>query len=230
MDALPKYRTLIITARLSTSALLAGCASSATIVHPGSPAPELGCVSPTSARWVIPDGGVRELRVWIQAVPSANDPGVSITSDLPDEALSLWNRLGLPVRLTRAPSRGRADIRVDVVDRFFSDAGDPSNATRGGVTRLTTTSGANITEAQIMIARHTAAGVRYSDVDLEAILLHELGHAIGLRHSTNPLALMAPQPVVSTVTAADAAVARALYGGVRCNRVIAGREDGAGSP
>lgn len=48
--------------------------------------------------------------------------------------------------------------------------------------------------------------------NLDAVLLHELGHAIGLSHSSNPQAVMYTHPSGETLTEGDIAGAVALYG------------------
>ena len=185
-------------------------------IHPHPAALDPACVAGTSVRWSVPADSVRLVPVWLGVQPRSADPWSVRNRQLVESAIEGWNSVGLPVRFTPAPSRGRADVRIDVVDRFLPQDPAPGLATRGGATQLTYSDTRTIERAQIMIARETTNGIPYSSADIEAILLHELGHALGLPHSPRLESIMAPAPVVSTLTAVDASAARMLYRAPRC--------------
>lgn len=204
-------------ARLSAAAVAAGCATSATRV--GAPLASVApmCMAPTALHWAGgTSGSPRRLPVRLDILDEASaswrlDGRVRL-----EAALEAWNRAGVPLRLVRAGRGDPAAIRVTVMRRLPLDASDVEVAFRAGVTNLRYASDGSIGGAQVLIAEETPRGAPYSASDQVATLMHELGHALGVPHSSRPFALMAPRTVALSLTPHDVELARSVYAGPRC--------------
>ena len=125
-------------------------------------------------------------------------------------AMAEWNSLHLPVRFVEARSARESDIIVDVIASIPA-SGDSSGGDQAALTSLTYEQSGAILKARVLIAVAAPNGQRYPLLAQQANLLHELGHTIGLPHTTERGAIMAERRTSYELTGADIALARRHY-------------------
>ncbi|MDQ2665310.1 MAG: M10 family metallopeptidase domain-containing protein [Gemmatimonadota bacterium] len=160
------------------------------------------------ARWHDRNG--KPLVVWIQ--PSSNVSGWDdqYVDDV-RAAFTEWDALKLPVRFTFGTDSGTADVHITFVDHFDEPI--------SGRTKWARDDDWWITDADISLAVYHRDGPMLDDEAMHAMSLHEIGHLLGLDHTTDPTSIMAPKVRVRALSLADGATVRLLYtlppGGVR---------------
>lgn len=163
------------------------------------------------ARW--PDRGGNPLRVWVQ--PSSRHTGfVEAIVPVVRRAFMEWSDVGIPIAFTFVADSSQADVHVTWVDRF--------NESISGKTLWAHDDDWWIIDANIQLAVHHHSGEVLDSTSIRAIAMHEVGHLLGLDHTTDTTSIMAPKVRVRDLSAADRATAQLLY------RLPAGRlSDGA---
>ena len=160
------------------------------------------------ARWHDRDG--KPLVVWIQPTSDVSGWDDEYIDDV-RAAFADWDALKLPVRFTFGTDSASADVHVTFVDHFEEPI--------SGRTRWARDDGWWITDADISLAVYHRGGPMLDDEAMHAMSLHEIGHLLGLDHTTDPTSIMAPRVRVRALSPADSATARLLYklppGGVR---------------
>ena len=165
------------------------------------------------ARW--PDRAGNPLRVWVQ--PTARHEGFNpAIVPVVRRAFVEWADVGIPVPFTFVLDSNMADVRVTWVDRFAESI--------SGKTLWAHDDDWWIIDANIQLAVHHHSGEILDTTAIRAIAMHEVGHLLGLDHTTDTTSIMAPKVRVRDLSAADRATAQLLY------RLPAGRLNEASSP
>jgi hypothetical protein len=168
--------------------------------------------------WSISGTELRTLGVAL-AIPDGGRSGWRVYGDQRlRDATTGWNALALPLRLRVVPDLASADIRVTILDVLPADHDAPEGLRRyrAGVTRLDQNADGQLRRAHIGVAERSPLGAPYSVDEQLATLVHELGHAMGLPHADERFALMSVQPMVTSLTPADARLATRVLRAPAC--------------
>jgi len=152
------------------------------------------------ARWADRHG--IPLTVWIQPRSSVSGFDSSYIASVHD-AFREWDALQLPVSFAFVDDSADADVHVNWIDRFDEPI--------SGRTRWSRDDDWAITDANILLAVHHHQGEQLDDEAMRAMALHEIGHLLGLDHTTDSLSIMAPRVRVRELSDADRATVRLLY-------------------
>lgn len=152
------------------------------------------------ARW--PDRFGNPLRVWVQ--PTAPHSGFNAAAvPVVRQAFVEWANLGIPVPFTFVLDSGTADVRVTWVGKFSESI--------SGKTLWAHDDAWWIIDANIQLAVRHHSGEVLDTTSVRAIAMHEVGHLLGLDHTTDTTSIMAPKVRVRDLSAADRATAQLLY-------------------
>ena len=142
------------------------------------------------------------VRVWIQAPPVDADLRPRYV-DLVLQALDTWSHAdGVPVHFARIDDSVSAVVHVVWTTRF------PDN--RIGLTRIDAIND-TIRTSRVTIATHRSDGVALREGDIARCALHEIGHLLGLAHTTDATSIMAAESAQPELSPRDQATIRLLY-------------------
>ena len=151
-------------------------------------------------RW--PDRAGNPLRVWVQ--PTAKHDGFNPNAvPVVRRAFLEWSEVGIPVPFTFVMDSAMADVRVTWVDKFTESI--------SGKTLWAHDESWWIIDANIQLAVHHHSGEILDTTSIRAIAMHEVGHLLGLDHTTDTTSIMAPKVRVRDLSPADRATAQLLY-------------------
>jgi hypothetical protein len=140
--------------------------------------------------------------VWVQSRPDLDDWNDEYL-DAVSTAFMTWDAVELPVRFVMVRDSADAEIHVTWINRF--------NEQISGRTKWSRDNGWWIVNASIVLAIHHQQGDRLDKSAMKAMALHEVGHLLGLDHTTNPGSIMAPRVRIRDLAEVDVATVRVLY-------------------
>jgi predicted Zn-dependent protease len=126
-------------------------------------------------------------------------------------ALVRWNGVGLPVSLVTTRDSSGADVVLTWVDTLGGEA--------AGQARVVWTRPGEIVRAEVRLVTHMPDGKTPTSKQMVTMALHELGHVLGLGHSSDPADALHPTSTAIELSLRDRRTARLLYdlptGGVK---------------
>ena len=154
----------------------------------------------TLVRWADRRGV--PLTVWVQPQSNICDFSSAFVQEVRN-AFDEWDGLRLPVRFAFVDDSSDAKIHVTWIDHFSQPI--------SGRTRWARDDDWSITDANITLAVHHSSGDLLDDDAVRAMALHEIGHLLGLDHTTDSASVMAARVRVRQLSDADRATVRLIY-------------------
>jgi predicted Zn-dependent protease len=144
----------------------------------------------------------RPLRVWIQPNSGIEDWDPNFVQQV-RAAFTTWSATGIPVRFRFVSDSAHADAHVRFIDHFSEPI--------SGKTRWARDDGWWIVDADVTLAVHHDGGEVLDPSAVRAIALHEVGHLLGLDHTSDIANIMTPRVRVRELSNADRSTMKLLY-------------------
>lgn len=151
-------------------------------------------------RW--PDRTLIPLRIWVQPRSPIPDWNPIFISEV-RSAFAEWSAAGVPLKFLFHDDSAGAEVRVTWLDRYDEPV--------SGKTVWSHDNGWWITEATIGLAIHHSDGVLLDEESVRALAMHEIGHALGLDHTSDTTSIMSARVHVRALSPSDRATLRRLY-------------------
>jgi hypothetical protein len=150
-------------------------------------------------RW--PDRVADPMRIWVQTPADTAFDGAWV--ELVQESFNAWDGLGLPLLFTFVTDSARAEIVVTWVQRF--------EERMTGRTLWRNDQHGWITGGTIVLARELPDGRPVNREGVRAIARHEVGHLLGLDHTSDSTSIMSAQVFVTGLAEIDRRTVRLAY-------------------
>lgn len=152
----------------------------------------------TLVRWAVGS----ELRIWIDAPPRIDGVPGALPARV-HRSIALWRAARLPLKVRYVEKAEEANVHVTWIKNLPGET--------IGITELIMNDMLGVQSARIFIALHDSQGKPLDADKVDATLLHEAGHLLGLVHTDNDRSAMHPRSRVKRPSAEDIEVLQMLY-------------------
>lgn len=152
------------------------------------------------ARW--PDRKSNPVTVWIDERSPLAGPDQALPVQV-RRAFADWGVAGVPMTFTFVGDSASAEVHVTFVDHF--------DALMSGKTLWTRDPNWWIIRGDIQLSLRSGSGRLLKPDELYSVALHEIGHLLGLDHTSDTTAIMAPHVRVRVLSPADIATMQLIY-------------------